>query len=128
MPDGATVNVQGLRDLRRDLKALGKEVNRELTRDLRDALKPVAQLANARAPRGETGRLAQNTKAFVSGAKAGLRNPLPYANVIHWGWPAHGIEPRKFALSAIAIRGEKIVDDLGDAFEEHARRHGFRGR
>lgn len=121
-----SIQVDGLKALRKDLKALDKHVSRELTGDLKEALMPVATRANALAPRGDTGKLASRTKAFAAGHRAGLRNTLPYANPIHWGWRARGIEPDKFAVRAIDERGDQIVDDIGDAIEDHARRHGFK--
>lgn len=120
------VDVSGLRDLRKDLRALDKTVSRALTADLKKALTPVAALANQNAPVGDTGRLSHGTKAFASGSRVGLRNTLPYANPIHWGWRSRGIAPSKFGTRAIDTRGDQIVDDLGDSIMDHARRHGFR--
>lgn len=125
MAERPAVRIDGLRLLRKDLRAFDRTANRELTGDIKRALEPVAERAAQIAPK-RTGRLAGSIKPFASGRWAGIRSPVVYANPVHWGWRARGIAAQPFVLQAFAERGDDIVDELGDAIEEHARRHGWR--
>lgn len=99
--DGVTVEVPGLRALRRDLRRMGDDLS-----DLKDASQEasglVAREAGRRAPR-RTGRLAGSGRGSRSTGRAtvtfgGAR--VPYAGVIHWGWPARNIAPQPFVVEA----------------------------
>lgn len=95
------VEVEGLRTLRRTLKAAGVSLE-----DLKEAHAEVAKLvvraAAPGAPR-RTGRLAASTRgAGVAGGavvRAGKAS-LPYANAIHWGWRAHHIKAQPWIYDA----------------------------
>ena len=95
------VEVDGLRNLRRTLKAAGLAVD-----DLKAAHKSVAETviraALPRVPR-RTGALAGTLRAAnaQTGAvvKAGFAG-IPYAGPIHWGWPARHITAQPFYLDA----------------------------
>lgn len=130
MAEGVTVQIHGLRELRKDFRKLGGTANRELSGELKRALLPIVAVARADAPQ-RTGRLAASIKPFASGLRVGVRSALPYANVVHWGGT---IEPkgvpitfprRAFIWDAIEERDDRIVDDLGDAVEDAARRCGW---
>lgn len=127
MPKPATgITTQGVRDLQRDLRAIDKALPRELNKGLRDALKDtVVPRAQADAP-VRTGRLRASIKAGGTGSKLYVRSPLPYAGPIHWGWPARNIRANPFIQRAVEDRLDDVVDAMGDAVEELARRHGFR--
>jgi hypothetical protein len=93
--------VDGLRRLRRDLKAAG-----ETTQDLKEANAAVAALvavaAAGRAPQ-RTGRLAGSGRGNRAVGRATVTfggAAVPYAGPVHWGWPAHGIEPHTFIPDA----------------------------
>jgi hypothetical protein len=121
------VEVQGLRTLRKNLKAAGVSLQ-----DLKDAHAAVARVVvAAAAPRVpvRTGRLAgtlrgagQQGAAVVSAGRAAV----PYAGPIHWGWPARGIKAQPFIQdAAVASREqwtgtylsalEKIIDSIEGA-------------
>ena len=94
--------MDGLRRLRRDLKAAGKS-----TEDLKAANAAVAALvattAASRAPRGPSGRLASTGRGNRAVGRATVTvggAAVPYAGPIHWGWPARGIEPQTFIPDA----------------------------
>lgn len=99
----ATVRVQGVDRLRSTLRRA--EIGLD---DLKDANaragQMVAQWGAVRAPR-MTGRLGTSVRAarqakaavIVAGSAA-----VPYAGVIHWGWPAHNIAPQPW-LSQAAV-------------------------
>lgn len=93
------VSVDGLRQLRRDLKAAGVSLA-----DLKDAHAQVAQLVLTRAtPPHRTGRLAGSQRgsgtqssAIVRAGSAGL----PYAGPVHWGWPSRHITAQPWLYDA----------------------------
>lgn len=86
------VEIDGARELRRTLRAAGDDLE-----DLKAANQAAANIAAAAAKSEApklTGRLAGDIRA--SGTKtAGIiragRKKLPYAGVIHWGWPKRNI-------------------------------------
>lgn len=123
-PQGA-VEVHGLRELRRDLRAIDRTLPRELSKDMKAAAEgTVLPAAKQQAPR-RTGRLADSLKVSVRATSVAIRSPLPYAQPIHWGWPRRNIRANPFIERAIEEKGEALVDALGDGIEELARRHGF---
>lgn len=96
-----TVKVENLSALRRELRKAGDDLG-----DLKDANASVAQLvataAASRAPR-RTGTLAGTVRGNRAAGKAtvnagGAR--VPYAGPVHYGWPAHHIEPHPFVIDA----------------------------
>lgn len=119
------VTTHGLRELRRDLRAIDRQLPRELGKSLKGAAERVVlPRARSEAPR-RSGRLADSLRVSARGTSVAVRSRLPYAGPIHWGWPAHNIEPRPFIETAADGAGERFVDELGDGLEELARRHGF---
>jgi hypothetical protein len=97
----AQLQVEGLRRLRRDLRAFG-----ESTEDLKSANAAVASLvARAAAPRAPraTGRLAGSGRGNRAVGRATVSfggATVPYAGPIHWGWPARGIPEHAFIPEA----------------------------
>jgi hypothetical protein len=110
MSRGPAVEVQGLKTLRKTLKAAGISLQ-----DLKDAhatvARTVAHRAGERAPvrtgrlRGDIRSAGQQAAAVVSVGRASI----PYANPIHWGWRARGIKPNPFIYAA--------ADDTRDQWE-----------
>ena len=103
----ATVRVEGVDRLRSTLRRA--EIGLD---DLKDANaragQMVAQWGAVRAPR-MTGRLGTSVRAarqakaavIVAGSAA-----VPYAGVIHWGWPAHNIAPQPWLSQAAVDTGK----------------------
>jgi hypothetical protein len=128
---GTTVNTDGLRDFRRDLRRLEPEVDKELRGELRDAVGKVAAIAALLAPR-RTGTLARSYRPFVTQRTAGIRSTLPYAPVIEYGGT---ISPRGTDIlirrsepvtRAVQRETDRIVDEFGDAVERAADQTGWR--
>jgi len=95
------VEVDGLRTLRRSLKAAGLSLQ-----DLKDAHNEVAQLvvraAAPHAPRRSGALVATDRGSGTQTAavvRAG-RAAVPYAGPIHWGWPARGIRAQPWLYDA----------------------------
>jgi hypothetical protein len=129
----AKVAVEGLNQLRRDLKAIAKEVPRELSHTLKSAAGPVSM-----APR-RTGALAASVKASASGTRASIRSAKPYANVEAWGGttgrghkPGVGgsgsvrVKATRFPERAAEQGAEQFLERLADGVDGLLVRHGFK--
>lgn len=71
----------------------------DLSVPMRAAGGTVQRAAQARAPK-LTGRLASSLTPRAEQMAVEVNSTLVYANVIHWGWRAHGIEGRPFLTTA----------------------------
>ena len=102
-PGNATIRVDGLRRLRRDLRQLEGGLS-----DLKDANaragQVVVQAATVKAPRRPgSGRLAGSGRPSRAAGRVSILwggARVPYAGPIHWGWPARGIEAQPFVVEA----------------------------
>jgi hypothetical protein len=108
----ATVQVEGARALRRQLKAAGVDMA-----DLKRAHEAVGNLvANAsrpKVPTGETRRLVGSLRAARAVGSATVRAgsaSVPYARPIHWGWPARGIRPQRFLWDTAKATEDQWLD------------------
>jgi hypothetical protein len=96
-----TVRVDGARRLRAELRKLKGNAD-DLKAANAAAAALVAEAAAMRAPR-RTGRLAASVRGNRAVGRAQVRAggaALPYAGPIHYGWPAHRIEPHPFITDA----------------------------
>lgn len=125
------VEIQGLRQLRRDLKRLEPEVDRELRKDLKAAGEKVARDARSRAPK-VTGEYARSIRVYVTAKGVAIGSNLPQSKVLHWGGTIRprGVpitfRPRPVVQDAVDRRENEIVEDLGDAVDRAARKVGWR--
>ena len=127
-PVKAGVQVHGLKELRRDMRAMGPAFSRDLSRTLRQSAESTAAEARALAP-VRSGRLAGSIRAGSRGNSAVVRSPLPYAGVQHWGGT---IAPRGTPIRiegshfiTRAMDDEQIMNAVEEAFDDMARRHGW---
>ena len=107
----AGVEVIGARELRRALRTLPKEYRRELATIHKKAVKPVVDLAKTLAPH-RSGRLAGSIRALGSqtaGQVAVGKKAVPYAGVIHYGWPARNIAAQPFLEEALGRRQNQVL-------------------
>lgn len=131
MAQRPAVRVDGLNDLRADLAKMDRAAPRELNKAQRRAMEPVRERAQSLAPH-RSGVLAASIRPFTTKRGAGLRSPLPYANVQHWGGGRptarnpKGIRGNRFIYTAIEERLDSFASEMGDAVEDLARRYGFR--
>jgi hypothetical protein len=127
----AGVRVEGLRELRRDLKKLSPEVNKQLGRELREVGKIVAADARARAPK-RSGKYATSIRVYAAKSGVAVGSNLPQAGVLHWGGTIkpRGVpivfKPSPVIVDAANRNMEKIVDRVGEAVEDAARKTGWR--
>lgn len=112
------LQVDGARQLRSSLKRAGVSVQ-----DLKAAHKAVADMvatdASPRTPR-RTGRLAGTLRAAGTQSAAIVRagrSTVPYAGVIHWGWPAHGIDAQPWIAEAAERKFEPAQAQYLQALE-----------
>lgn len=95
----AQLRVDGARQLRTSMRRAGIDM-----RELRETHAEAARLVAARAdPPRRTGRLAATIRAAGTQTQAVVRAGyarVPYAPVIHWGWPARGIRAQPFLTEA----------------------------
>lgn len=124
------VRVQGLAELRRDLRQMQPAALKEMRVVIRGAAVLVAAGARANAPR-RTGNLAGSYRAGTAGNTAFVRSRLPQAAVHEWGgriYPRGAeITIRRSAPVSNALRAtqEQIVEKLGDGIDAVATRHGW---
>lgn len=82
----AGVRIDGLRELRRDLKRIDATLPRRLNADLKRAAEPIAVAARGFAPKGPTGRLRRQIKVRTAGSKLFIgTGRLPYGRAVHFG-------------------------------------------
>lgn len=127
------VDVEGLDEVRRNLRKLGDASAREM---LLDANKKLAEeLVNEAKPDVpvRTGRLLASLRALgpVTGArgKAGGAR-VPYAAAVHWGTGAraglrgpHNIARHAFYLVALGRMDRKAIDEYADALKDLVKKY-----
>ena len=50
------------------------------------------------------------------------RSRIPYAGVIHFGWPGHNIEPQPFLYEALDSRREEVAEQYEKAVADLVRK------
>ena len=99
------VKIEGAARLRSTLRRAGADLS-DIKAANRAAAAVVLGPASATAPK-RVGRLAASVRIGATN-KAGIiragngrkSGGVPYAGVIHWGWPKHGIKPRPWIATA----------------------------
>lgn len=127
------IEIDGLKALRRDLRAVNRQADRDVVRGLKGAVQStVVPKAAALAPGV---RLGPSLRVGVVGGTVHIRSRLPHARVVHWGlrhplfgnrehWYANPKDP--FILDAVRGSEGEILDAMADAVEGALRRNGFR--
>jgi hypothetical protein len=107
---GARIRVEGARELRRALKQAGDDAT-----DLKDLHHEVGEVVVSEAktivPR-LSGTLANTIRSSRAKGAAIVRagqTSIPYAGVIHFGWPGHNIEPQPFLYDAVDARRDEVI-------------------
>jgi HK97 gp10 family phage protein len=132
------VTVTGLRDLRTDLKAIGKDAAKDGQTMLAGAADVIAQGAKPLV-HSRTRRLADNIKGTTSGARGVVKVSgvkVPYGNLNHWGGTTgpgkHGpgtgpskVRGNPFIEKAAEGRQVAVAEAVAEGLEEITRRYGF---
>ena len=128
MANRPSIKVEGLREVKKQIRRMDDEVSRDM---LKEAHRKLAEEVVRDAERNvpvRTGRLKASLRpsGTVSAAagKVGSR-ALRYAPVIHWGWPARGIERRPFLLNAAERVGKDAVEEYGKRIRAIIKRLGL---
>lgn len=125
------IRIEGLTDLRRDLRAMGPDARKEVTTALKAGAVVVAAASGPLAAR-RSGKLAASFRAGAAGNSAFVRSRLPYAAVVEFGGriaprgtPIQ-IRPHPAATRALATKEDQIVEKVGDAIDAVASRYGWK--
>ena len=127
---GEAVRIEGLAELRRDLRRASPDVRRDVTRALKEGARVVATAAVPFTARG-TGKLAAGWRPGASGNSAFVRNRVPYAGVQEFGGrispkgTPFQIRAHPAGTRALELKENAIVESVGDAVEGVFTRHGF---
>jgi hypothetical protein len=121
----ASIQIVGLKEFRRNLARLGDNAKDDLKAVHLEAAQLVEKAAAPFVPR-KTGRLASSLRS--SGTLAGARvkigfKRIPYAGVIHFGWPAHKIKARPFIYDALARQTNNVIELYDTRIEELIRKY-----
>lgn len=102
-----TIQVDGAARLRTTMRKAGRDLGQIKTAHER-AARIGAEAGRRKAPVGPSGRLSASVRYSGTNTRAYLRAgyaSVPYANPIHWGWPARGIKEQPF-LSQGAVESQ----------------------
>jgi hypothetical protein len=129
MADRVTVQAEGLRDFRRDVRRADKEVGKEFQRELREVSTKVAREAGTNVTR-TTGTLAGSYRGTARGTQGIVRSPVFYARFIEFGFHPRGgdtfVEGTNPIGRAVERQEDAIVDALGDAVDRAVTALGWR--
>lgn len=121
---GVRVRVEGLNRVVRKLSRAGADAD-----DMRGLMHSLGQIVvdGANVPI-RTGRLDANVRAGRGKTKAVVRAGgarVPYAGVIHYGWPARGIPAQPFLTDALQARHNQIYTALEQGINDLLARNGL---
>jgi hypothetical protein len=128
------VQVDGLRELRRDLKQIDRTLPRKLNAEIKRGAEPMRAEAARLAPK-RTGRLAASLKVGTSGSRVRIYSRRSGASVVHWGGrhPLFGNrnrwytqQPNPFITRAVAHQAGRLERDIAHAVEALMRNAGFK--
>lgn len=117
------VHVRGLKELRRAVAKLDEGVH-DLTEVGRSAAEIVLGEARTLVPR-ESGDLGRSMRTWARSGRSAVaagKRAVPYAGVIHFGWPAHNIKPQPFLYKALDRRHDEVVAVYEERMAELVRR------
>ena len=117
----SAVKVTGAKEMRKLIRETGdKDLKKELREAHKAASKVVADRAKVLVPQ-RSGALMRSivpqATQTVGKVKAG-RATVPYAGIIHFGWPMRGIRARPFLYDASDDRVQQVRDVYEDRMKE----------
>lgn len=109
---GGKLEIEGLREIVRDLKQLSEDSREDMKETHRVAGEIVAAAAKPLAP-VRTGTLSSTISSsptkYQGRVKIGRGASVPYAGPIHFGWPARRIAPQPFIYEALDGRRDEVL-------------------
>jgi hypothetical protein len=105
------VQVTGAKELRRALQHMARDLD-DLKAIHREAAQDVADRAREKAPK-RSGALAADIRVSATKTAGRVlvgRKKIPYAGVIHFGWPRHNIAAQPFIFDALDERAGAVAD------------------
>ena len=124
---GRQVSVEGARELRKALKTVGDEAKAGLKDVNLEVAEIVARAAVTKVP-SRSGALRETVRAAGAQTRASVKagyKKVPYAGVIHFGWPARGILPRPFLYDALDARRDEVMDAYTDGMADLIKKNGL---
>jgi len=125
---GRQVSVEGARELRKALKTVGDEAKAGLKDVNVEVAEIVARAAVTKVP-ARSGALRETVRAAGAQTRASVKagfKKVPYAGVIHFGWPARKIAPQPFLYDALDARRDEVVDTYANGMADLLRKNGLR--
>jgi len=125
---GRQVSVEGARELRKALKTVGDEAKAGLKDVNVEVAEIVARAAVTKVP-ARSGALRETIRAAGAQTRASVKagfKKVPYAGVIHFGWPARKIAPQPFLYDALDARRDEVVDTYANGMADLLRKNGLR--
>lgn len=125
------VRVDGLKELRKSLRAVDKGALREVQEVTKRAAGIVAAEARTLAPR-RSGKLQASIRGTTAGNSGVVRSPLPYAKVHEYGGTIRPkgtdirINRSEFVTRALDRKEDAVLNELARGFDDLTRRHGWR--
>jgi len=119
---GVSVRTRGLARTARALEKAGAD-----STDMKQLMYDIGMLVvRASLPPVLTGRLRDSIRAGRGKTKAVVRAGgarIPYAPIIHYGYPARNIQPRPFLLEALQKERGDVFDKLEDGIDDILRKN-----
>ena len=122
----ASIKVEGLNKLVRQLKQLNPDLVDEMKRANRDIADSLVPVAKRKAPK-RTGRLADSIRSSGqarSGVVRAGKARVPYAGPIHFGWASRRIRPQPFLYDALDERRSVIEREYVSRVDKIVRKVG----
>lgn len=123
---GGRLEIEGLREIVRDLRGLAEDSREDMKETHRIAGEIVAAAAKPLAP-VRTGALsatiASSPTKYQGRVRVGRGSSVPYAGPIHFGWPARRIAPQPFIYDALDGRREEVRQAYEKRINELIVRH-----
>lgn len=89
----------------------------------------IAEEARSRVPEGETGKLKASIRAGRGKTKATIRagslRRVPYAGVIHYGYPARNIEASPYIVDALRAKQREALTHFEAGIRDLLRKEGL---
>ena len=110
--DDNRIRIEGYTEVRKGLRAIDKDLVKQLKAVNLESAQMVAGTAKGVVP-VLTGKLANTIRAAGTNAAAVVRSgnngSVPYAGPIHFGWPKRHIAPQPFLYNAMDIERAHIL-------------------